>query len=360
MAKICRTAALGMTLWMAPAVASAAPAWMGDFETGDLSQWGFLLNPTINGNDYITVEQDEVAQGQFTARIELHNDAAWSNGLKRVEMQHRPQDARTAEGATTFFAWSVFLPEALAADPSQQIGYWESNNTFQQVMSFEAVGTNLSFATRRPQNVVHWQGADVLTPGEWHRIAMSVTWSTDPGQGLVNVWFDGEQVVTDGAAQTLADSNPHFVQVGLLRGAVEFDDVPTILLDHALEGDSLEDVEFDVLPGVGGEGTDTDPGSDSSGGETTGPDPDTTTGVASTGSDPETSGSPGTAGASTTGDGGGGTASPTSAGTDAGTDTEPASAGEGGGCSISVSPKPNAGWLWLAVLGLFRPRRRGR
>lgn len=147
------------------------------------------------------------------------------------------------------------LPEELPVEPSQQIGYWESNGSFQQMMAFQAVGTTLSFVTRRPNNVVQWEGEDALTVGEWHRIAMSVTWSTNADAGLVNVWFDGEQVVTDGAAQTLADGNPHFVQIGLLRGQIEFDDVPVILLDHALEGDSLDDVEYDALPGVGGEST---------------------------------------------------------------------------------------------------------
>ena len=78
--------ALGLALM--PAVAHAEPAWSGDFETGDLAQWNYLLNPTINRVDYITLEEGEVAQGDYAARIELHNDAVWGNGLKRVEMQH--------------------------------------------------------------------------------------------------------------------------------------------------------------------------------------------------------------------------------------------------------------------------------
>lgn len=340
---------------LGPGTAAAAPVWSGDFESADLSQFGFLLNPTINRVDYITLEEGEVAQGSYAARVELHNDAEWGNGLKRVELQHRPADARTAEGATTFFAWSLFLPDELPVDPSQQIGYWESTGSFQQMMAFEAVGTTLRFHTRRPQNVTQWEGEGALTAGEWHRVAMSVTWSTSADHGRVSLWFDGEPVVTDAGAQTLADNNPHFVQIGLLRGAFEFEDVPTIILDHALEGDSLRDVEFDALPGASGEST----GGGSSGG---GP----TTGTTTAGSDSGDSDSPT---ASTTSSSGGGTStsggdspttspgpSTTAAGTETDTDTRSAT-GESGCTAAGGRQKNGAMMVFLALVGLIRRRR---
>jgi hypothetical protein len=244
----------------APA-ARAAVAWVGDFETADLSQWSFVAH-----GEYAYPQMELVAQGQFACRIELHNDAVWPNGLKRVELQHLPENGRTAEGATTFFAWSFYLPEALPEGTDQAIGYWESNNSYQQVMAFNVQGDDIVFATRRPSNVVQWQAYDVVTPGQWHRIAMRVTWSTNGGQGSVDVWFDGEQVVEQAGAQTLADNNGHFVQLGLLRDAIEFADVPVIILDDAVEGDSIEDVRPGDLPGQAGE----DGGSSEEGGVGTG------------------------------------------------------------------------------------------
>ncbi len=134
----------------APAADAAVP-WVGDFETGDLSQWTFVAH-----GEYATPQMELVAQGELACRIELHNDAVWPNGLKRVELQHRPQDARTAEGATTYFAWSFYLPEALPEEYDHAIGYWESNITYQQVMAFNVRGQDIIFATRRPMNVQHW------------------------------------------------------------------------------------------------------------------------------------------------------------------------------------------------------------
>ncbi|WP_437511162.1 polysaccharide lyase [Sorangium sp. So ce1099] len=245
--------------------ASAAPVWTGDFETGDLSQW----NTSLNG-EHITVVTSPVLQGTRAGQIQLTNDARWPNGIKRVELNHKPAAGRTAEGAQTYFAWSFYLPEALAADPPTQIGYWESDATYNQMMSFEVVGQRISFATRKPNNKVHWEADGAVTPGVWHRIALHVRWSTNPSQGSVDVWFDGEQVVTAGQAQTLADNNAHFTQLGLLRNPAEFTDSPIILLDDAVEGDTLEDVRPELPStgegGAGGAGGGGTGGADNTGG----------------------------------------------------------------------------------------------
>ncbi len=341
---------LGATLVAGPtSSASAAEVWVGDFETGDLSQWNFVLNGEVDGMTYAFAQTELLSEGMFGGRLELHNEAVWPNGLKRVELQHSPSDERTAEGATTFFAWSFYLPEALPSDPSQQIAYWESNNTYQQMMAFSVEGENIAFHTRQPMNVQQWQADGAVTPGQWHRIAMGVTWSTDPGQGTVDVWFDGMQVVDQGPARTLADNNPHFVQVGLLRGQIEFEDVPVIIIDDAVEGDTLEDVRPDDLPTEGGD----DSGSDDGMGETSGGmGGDTDGGTHGDGMDdgidpdpppPQTSGAM---------DG---------SGSGSGADDAGGSDDDAGGCGCRTSDRGGLGGVATGLLLLmFGRRRRGR
>lgn len=331
-----------------PRASHAAPVWVGDMETGDLSQWSGQLNGEVNGMTYLQASGEQVAGGAYAAKIELHNDAVWQNGLKRVELNHSPADGRTAEGAALFFAWSFYVPTTLPAEPSQQIGYWESNNSYQQMMAFEVSGERISFSTRKPNNVVHWDEDGRVTAGVWHRIAMRVVWSKDPGVGAVDVWFDGVQVVTAAAAQTLADDNAHFTQVGLLRGVVEFEDVPVIYIDDAVEGDNYEDVQPEPMPpdettGGGETGVGSSGGEASSGGAAT-----TAT---STGDAPTTGSVPG---GETTGVGSSG---PTSGGmVDPGTEsTGGAEQDDEGGCGC-VAGSPGV----LGVLGLLFPRRRRR
>ncbi|MEM9455127.1 MAG: heparin lyase I family protein [Myxococcota bacterium] len=343
---------LGAALGLGPATANAAEVWVGDFETGDLSQWSFLLNNEVNGMDYAFAQEQTVGEGMFAAQIELHNDAAWPNGIKRVELQHSPGAGRTDEGMTTWFAWSFYVPDVLG-EPPIQIGYWESNNTFQQAMSFEVTGETITFSTRRPNNVEQWRAEGAITAGEWHRLAMGVTWSTDPGQGAVDVWFDGEQVLDQGPAQTLSDNNPHFIQLGLLRNPSDFADVPIIIVDDAVEGDTLEDVRPDAVPGMdGGSGSGSSGGSmaDTSGGM----NEDTTGGgsVDSSGGGGETLDPPGTGGGMVSSG-----STPTSGATTAGgggSDDD-----DSGGCGCRSDRAPSGGWA-LLLLAWIGWRRRAR
>src|SRR5688500_14523360 len=95
-----RSTAIALALTCSPAIAQAAPVWVGDFEGGDLSQWDGTLNGEVGGVDYITVAGDVVAEGAYAGRIELHDDAVWPNGLRRVELHYGPEPGRTGEGAT--------------------------------------------------------------------------------------------------------------------------------------------------------------------------------------------------------------------------------------------------------------------
>lgn len=239
--------ALLLALASVPATARAQEVWRGDFETNDTSQWNGELNGTVGGSDQITVVDDVVIEGSHAARIELVNEAAWSNGLKRVELHHSPAEGRTEEGDELYFAWSLYLPETLPTDPSQQIAYWETDGSYSQLMAFTLIGTDLRFSTNHPDWTAHWTGSGVVTPATWHRIAMHIVWSTDPSVGTVDVWFDGEPVVTAAHAATLVDANSAFTQLGLLRGRIEFTDAPVIYLDDVVEGDSLASVRPTAL-----------------------------------------------------------------------------------------------------------------
>ncbi|NUP11433.1 MAG: concanavalin A-like lectin/glucanase-domain-containing protein [Polyangiaceae bacterium] len=298
-------------------------------ETNDTSQWDNALN-----GEHISVVSSPVVQGSYAAQIQLTNDATWPNGLKRVELHHGPESGRTDEGDELYFAWSFYLPETLPEDPGSTIGYWESDQSYQQMMAFNVSGEHIQFITQRPEYTVQWEGDGKVTAGEWHRIATHVRWSTNEADGRLDVWFDGEQVVNQLAVQTLADDNDHFTQVGLLRGAVEFGDSPIIFIDDAVEGDTLEDVHPD-LPGGEGGGGGGGGGSPAEGG-----------GGASDGSGGGTGGSPASGGAPSTGGGGSG-----GAGSDDSADD---------GCSLRANGGSSSGAMAiaLAAVGLAAIRRR--
>jgi Polysaccharide lyase len=212
--------------------ASAEIIWRGDFETGTTEQWRGAPR-----TDAVKVVTDPVRAGKYALRIDGTN-AAKRGTRDRIEFQHQPAAPGTSEGTERYFGWSVFLPKKLT-DDSHAVGYFETRNSWRQLMSFEARGEDVIYSTRVPY-ARHWTGAGKLVPGRWHDFAVHVLWSRDPGKGFVEVWFDGEQVVPRSMTATLLDENVAFFQLGLMRAT---SDVPeTIIIDHVIEATTLEEV----------------------------------------------------------------------------------------------------------------------
>jgi Polysaccharide lyase len=229
---ITSTALLLATQLLPVTFVSAEVLWRGDFETGTTEQWRGAPK-----TDSVKVVTDPVRAGKYALRIDGTN-AARRGDRDRIELQHQPEPPGTAEGAERYFGWSVFLPKKLTNE-THALGYFETRNSWRQLMSFEARGEDLLYSTRVPYSR-RWTGEGKLTPGKWHDMAVHVLWSRDPALGFVEVWFDSAQVVPRTMTATLLDENPVFFQLGLMRATI---DVPeTIIIDEVIEASTLEDV----------------------------------------------------------------------------------------------------------------------
>jgi hypothetical protein len=226
------TVFLSATMLLSAAPVSAEVLWRGDFETGTTEQWRGAPK-----TDSVQVVTDPVREGKYALRIDGTN-AARRGERDRIEFQHQPALPGTAEGAERFFGWSVFLPKKLTND-SHALGYFETRNSWRQLMSFEVHGEDIIYSTRVPY-ARHWTGTGKLTPGRWHDFAVHVLWSRDPAKGFVEVWFDGQQVVPRTMTATLLDENVAFFQLGLMRATIEVPE--TIIIDHVIEATTLAEV----------------------------------------------------------------------------------------------------------------------
>jgi hypothetical protein len=223
---------LTAALFVSVTTAGAEVVWRADFETGDTKQW--KAAPKADG---VAVVTDPVREGKYALRIDSTPSARKGN-RDRVEFQHQPPPPGTAEGTERYFGWSIYLPRKFT-DAHHSLGYFETRNSWTQLMAFEGRGEDVKFSTRVPYKL-HWTGKGKLTPGRWHDFAVHVLWSRDPAKGFVEVWFDGEKVVPLAKTATLRDENPAFFQVGLFR---EASDAPeSVVIDHVVEGTTLADV----------------------------------------------------------------------------------------------------------------------
>jgi hypothetical protein len=344
----------------APAPASAAVVWTATFESGDLSEWMPGINPTKGDRKNVEVLMEKAYTGMYAGKVSVHPDDTFGQyNQNRVDIQH--QSTLTNEGDEMWLSGHYLMPED--AKVRNQIGFFESNTSFQNVMDFwvepkQGGGTTINFGVGFLGETKLWTGD--FTINQWHQIAIHVLWSTDAAQGTVDVWFDGMQVVTGHKRKTKADNNTLFYQTGLhRRDPAEFTD--TIYFDDFIEADTMVEAKIaaPMMPGGGGMGgTGGASGGGGSGGASAG-----SGGSAA----PATGGAPGGA------PGGGG--APASAGMapTAGTPGTPGSAGSGtssgassndsGSCSFGIGPSDSGqplATVLLGWLGVILLRRRGR
>src|SRR2546426_5856561 len=123
-------------LLMSATSVSAEVIWRGDFETGTTEQWRGAPK-----SDSVKIVTDPVREGKYALRIDGTN-AARKNDHDRIEFQHQPKPPGTAEGTERYFGWSVFVPRKLT-DDFHSVGYFETRNSWRQLMSFEVRGEDI-------------------------------------------------------------------------------------------------------------------------------------------------------------------------------------------------------------------------
>jgi hypothetical protein len=235
------------TLCLLAALLPAANAqskilWQGDFETGDISQWSTPIN--VAG---LSIVSDCVFDGDYAGKVTLTGDESflWNGNkdLNRSEFHHRllktdATETSTQEGADTFFAFSFYLPEAFS-EKKHELGYWESDKSWQQMFRFNIQGKQLSFQESAAAAPL-WQLPNGAAPGQWHRLALHIHWSTDPKVGSVETWVNGKHMGKHHFKTLPVKDALMFTQIGILRSQENSREI--IYIDGALRTDNLTEL----------------------------------------------------------------------------------------------------------------------
>ncbi|HEY2729314.1 MAG TPA: heparin lyase I family protein [Polyangia bacterium] len=224
--------------------AHGAVVWTATFEKGDLSEWSPGINATKGTRKNVEVLGEQVHSGTLACKITVHPDDTFSGGQNRVDIQH--QSTLTGANKDTWLSGYYMMPAD--AGVRNEFAFWESASSFVNMSDFwvepkAGGGTTIGFGVGRGSLGATKVWMADFSIGKWHQVAMHVHWSTDPTKGIIDVWFDGQQVVTNYKTQTEADANPLFFQTGLHRRSVaNFTD--TIYLDDFAEADALADAQI--------------------------------------------------------------------------------------------------------------------
>jgi len=217
--------------------ANASILWQGDFETGDISQWNTPINPAG-----LSVTSECVFDGKQAGKVRLTGDDSflWKGNkqLNRSEFHHRGTAGMTHEGKDTFFAFSFYLPKKLS-EHKHELGYWESDKSWQQMLRFNITGSELSFQETAAKEVL-WTLPEGAAAGQWHRVALHIRWSTDPKLGSAEVWVNGKHMGKNHFKNLPARDALMFTQIGILR--TQEKSIEEILIDGAVETDNLTEL----------------------------------------------------------------------------------------------------------------------
>lgn len=222
-----------------PAVnaAQATILWQGNFETGDVGQWHDAINP-----QGLSLISDCTFDGDYAGKVRITGEESFlwqgNKSLNRSEFQHRRRAGNTYEGKDTFFAFSFYLPKKLS-ERKHELGYWESDKSWQQTFRFNIAGTELSFQ-ESAANKVFWSLDDGAIPGQWHRVALHIHWSTDASKGSAEVWVNGKHMGKNYFKNLPARDAVMFTQLGISRA--QEDSVEEIYIDGAIETDNLTEL----------------------------------------------------------------------------------------------------------------------
>lgn len=200
--------------------------WVGDFETGNLSQWkNRTSGPGIQrvAGDRIRVVRSPVIQGRYAARFEVRTGDRWRDSSgNRAELQHWTAES---EGDRRQYTWgTMFAPDF----PSTRQGFqivtqWHATSPGSQPPLFifasgdeiglKTVPTTASGKPRSSRTL--WRAP--MARGTWHRFRLRVTWSSNRRIGRISLWHNGRLVVRRARAQTLIPGNVNYLKQGLYR-----------------------------------------------------------------------------------------------------------------------------------------------
>lgn len=212
------TVVVGCASGCAVSNVKAQPMFIGDYSTGNFSQWPSVQNRSYNGPGagyvptYSALVVDDPVKGK-AARFEVRaGDWPGFAGGERSDVGSNPGDTGGNEGQMRWYEFSTMFDPSFPQNHAD-LG-WGVTNGWHPDSSTGSAGFEWSVGTRNGfwSLIVDQQtspGAYVgqytifetpLDVGHWHDVKMQVNWSTGATTGWIRLWLNGvRQTFFDGS-----------------------------------------------------------------------------------------------------------------------------------------------------------------
>jgi MYXO-CTERM domain-containing protein len=219
---------------LVPGLSWAGIVWKGDFETGDLSQYSGMQRVSA---DRLQVVASPVAQGRYAlmATVRQGDDPINSSG-NRNELYYQ---GREQEGSEYYYHWQVLFPADYPSEKTWQVfTQWHHNGCCgSPPVEFFVYGEEIRLTLT--DSVTPW--STKLVRGQWQDFVFHVKWSSDPAVGFVELWHNGQRVLSRYAHATMYAGDGIYLKLGLYRSDT-VQPVGVVYHDGFTQATQLEDV----------------------------------------------------------------------------------------------------------------------
>lgn len=192
----------------------SSPIWLGDFESGDLSQWA---RADLADPDRARVVAEPRREGSYAARFEVRRGDVSSDG-NRAEV-YTDGDQVFREGEEWWFRWSTrFADDFPAPDDWALFAQWKQSGTGSPPLAM-AVRDEAVFLQSGPNDghAAWFRGPPLpLERGSWHDWLVRVKFSVSRNTGFVEMWHNGEPYLERRPMRTLYTGRS-YLKLGLYR-----------------------------------------------------------------------------------------------------------------------------------------------
>lgn len=224
--------ALLVPIGSASALAADAPAWTGDYQTGNLSQWTDVHVARPDGAVVVTspVRDGYTKSAKFTVRP---GDRTFGQvNEERAEVMSNVQQSGSVEGAETWHGWSSLFPAGTSVEPGSWLAFsqWhQTANTCPPNVAFMITDSsvprirlsvrggalNLSTCAAATSSTYD---LGVLPVDNWTDFTVHGKWSSDPAKGSMEVKLNGRTVLPPTPVANLYTGQAAYFKQGIYRG----------------------------------------------------------------------------------------------------------------------------------------------
>ncbi len=217
-----------------PGVAGAGVVWRGDFESGTLSQY---TGKQWVSPDRLQVVTSPVAQGRYAlkATVRQGDDPINASGNRNELVFQGPE----TEGSEYYYRWQVMFPADFPSVRTWQLfTQWHHDGCCgSPPVEFFVYGEEIRLTMT--DSVTPWRTK--LVRGVWQDFIFRVKWSPDPAVGFIELWHNGQRVLSKRSLATMYAGQGIYLKLGLYRNDT-VQPVGVVYHDGFTQGTRLEDV----------------------------------------------------------------------------------------------------------------------